>query len=171
VISDLQERPIGKPGGKRNRALAVEMHIVTNHDVPVALNPMQMNVRSQSSAILLAISLKQGFDNRDRPFLLYIVPNGVTFATESRKELSDELDPDTASLVDRKLNGPMIEEYHEIRREIQDYLNNIAASHWRRRSPVGGLIFFHELDRLPGLYIDENRLAITPSWLLANAVW
>src|SRR5262249_10507820 len=48
-------------------------------------------------------------------------------AEESRKELSDELDPDTASLVDRKLNGPMIEEYHEIRREIQDYLNNIDA--------------------------------------------
>ena len=28
---------------------------------------------------------------------------------------------------------------------------------------VGGLIFFHEMARFPGQYIDESRLAITPS--------
>src|SRR5262249_48945947 len=54
-------------------------------------------------------------------------PRVAQLAEESHKELSDELDPDTASLVDRKLNRPMIEEYQEIRREIQDYLNNIDA--------------------------------------------
>ena len=28
---------------------------------------------------------------------------------------------------------------------------------------VEGLIFFHEMARFPGRYIDESRLAITPS--------
>lgn len=54
-------------------------------------------------------------------------PRVAELARESRKELSDELDPNTALLLDRKLNGPMIEEYYEIRREIQDYLDNIDA--------------------------------------------
>src|SRR5262249_20091794 len=52
-------------------------------------------------------------------------PRVAELVRESRRELSDELDPDTASLIDRKFNGHMIEEYYEIRREIQDYLDNV----------------------------------------------
>src|SRR3984957_20589012 len=65
VISYLPGRAIDHPGGKRNRALAVQIRVVTNHDIPVPPNPMQINDSSQSLAVSLAVSLKQWFDNRD----------------------------------------------------------------------------------------------------------
>jgi hypothetical protein len=51
-------------------------------------------------------------------------PRVAELARETRKEL-DELDPDTASLTDRKLNGPMIKDYYEHREALTSYLNNI----------------------------------------------
>src|SRR5262249_24208230 len=60
-------------------------------------------------------------------------PRVAELVRESRRELSDELDPDTASLIDRKFNGHMIEEYYEIRREIQDYLDNVEPRNSTRK--------------------------------------
>ena len=65
AVTDFKERPVGEPGGKRDRDLAIESDVVAQNDITRALHIMHVAIGSQIPPVFRAIGLEQGRTNED----------------------------------------------------------------------------------------------------------